>query len=103
LRRGEGGPPTLVRNGPDLREVGLVLGTGGVFAARADGVEILRSALDRRGPRSLAPHDPRLAVDSDYILSAAGLLASLDRGAAMRLLERNREDVAETAADRCRR
>lgn len=89
LRRGEGGPPTLVRDGPDLREVGLVLGTGGVFAGRTDGLEILHAALERRAPRSLAPQKPQLALDSNYLLAPAGLLALLDRGAAMRLLERN--------------
>lgn len=86
LSRGEGGPPTLVRNGPDLREVDLVLGTGGVFVHRADGREILRAALERRAQRSLAPREPALGIDVNYILAAAGLLATHDRGAAMRLL-----------------
>jgi uncharacterized protein (TIGR01319 family) len=88
LSRSEGGPPTLVRNGPDLREVPLLLGTGGVFAARSDGEAILREALERRAPRSLAPRNPRLLIDRGYLLSPAGLLASADRSAAMRLLER---------------
>lgn len=88
LTRGKGGPPTLVRDGPDLREVKRVIGTGGVFAGREDGVEILRQALERRAPRSLAPHDPQLGVDGSYVLAAAGLLASEDPDAAMRLLER---------------
>jgi uncharacterized protein (TIGR01319 family) len=88
LSRGEGGPPTLVRDGPDLREVEQVLGTGGVFAHRSDGREILATALSRRQPRSLAPEDPALSVDGNYILAAAGLLATLDPGAASRLLQR---------------
>jgi uncharacterized protein (TIGR01319 family) len=88
LSRGEGGPPTLVRDGPDLREVERVLGTGGVFAHRADGHAILRRALERRAPRSLAPRDPVLSVDGNYILAAAGLLATHDADAAARLLQR---------------
>lgn len=88
LSRGEGGPPTLVRDGPDLREVKKVLGTGGVFAHRKDGEEVLRRALDRRAPRSLSPRDPELGVDANYVLAAAGLLASLDPEAAVRLLRR---------------
>lgn len=88
LTRGEGGPPTLVREGPDLREVTKILGTGGVFVHREDGKEILRQALTRRAPRSLAPRDPDLRIDANYILAAAGLLASLDSGAALRLLRR---------------
>ena len=88
LTRGENGPPTLVRDGPDLREVEQVLGTGGVFAHREDGGEILAAALARRAPRSLAPHDPARAVDGSYILAAAGLLASHDPDAAALLLQR---------------
>jgi uncharacterized protein (TIGR01319 family) len=86
LARGESGPPTLVRDGPDLREVEQVLGTGGVFAHRDDGREILDAALARRSPRSLAPDDPALGVDGNYILAAAGLLATLDADAAALLL-----------------
>src|SRR4051794_3249473 len=88
LSRGEGGPPTLVRDGPDLREVELVLGTGGVFAHRPDGREVLRGALGRRAPRSLTPRDPVLSVDANYILAAAGLLAAHDADAAAFLLQR---------------
>lgn len=86
LAPGRKGPPTLVRSGPDLREVELVLGTGGVFAHRGDGETILREALARRGPRSLAPAGPALGVDSNYVMAAAGLLATQDREAAIRLL-----------------
>jgi uncharacterized protein (TIGR01319 family) len=88
LTRGKAGPPTLVRNGPDLREVQKVVGTGGVFAHREDGEKILRQALARRAPRSLAPREPELGIDRNYILAAAGLLSSLDPEAAMRLLRR---------------
>jgi uncharacterized protein (TIGR01319 family) len=86
LSRGEGGPPTLTRTGPDLREVERVLGTGGVFAHRDDGLEILRGALARRAPRSLAPRDPQFDLDSNYVLAAAGLLATREADLAMRLL-----------------
>jgi uncharacterized protein (TIGR01319 family) len=88
LTRGQGGPPTLTRDGPDLREIGLLLGTGGVFVHREDSEKILRAALERRPPRSLSPRDPRLAIDSNYILAAAGLLATEDPAAALRLLRR---------------
>jgi uncharacterized protein (TIGR01319 family) len=88
LSPGRGGPPTLVRTGADLREVKRVLGTGGVFANRTDAEWILRQALARRAPRSLAPRDPELCLDDNYILAAAGLLGSHDRNGAMRLLSR---------------
>jgi uncharacterized protein (TIGR01319 family) len=86
LTRGENGPPTLVRDGPDLREVGRIFGTGGVFAHRADGRWILEQALRRKPPRSLAPRNPEVCVDDSYVLAAAGLLATRDPEAAMRLL-----------------
>lgn len=89
LTRSPGGPPTLRREGADLREVGLVIGTGGVFSHREDGEQLLGQALERRAPRSLSPRQPRPGVDSDYLLAAAGLLASHDREAAWRLLKRN--------------
>ena len=89
LTRGGGGLPTLRREGADLREVGLVIGTGGVFTHREDGEQLLHRALERRAPRSLAPQEPQLRIDLSYVLAAAGVLASLDRAAAWRLLERN--------------
>ena len=86
LSRREGGPPTLARNGPDLREVERVIGTGGVFAHRDDGREILGAALGRRAPHSLAPLDPAVSVDANYIVAAAGLLAASEPELAIELL-----------------
>jgi uncharacterized protein (TIGR01319 family) len=95
LSRSAAGPPTLTREGADLREARLLLGTGGVFAHRRDGEWILREALRKRGERSLAPVDPVLAVDSNYVLAAAGLLATEDRDAAIRLLRHELDSVSE--------
>lgn len=92
LSRSEQGPPTLVRDGPDLREVGRLVGTGGVFAHGEDGEGVLRAALERRQPRSLAPREPAISLDRGYVLAAAGLLASVDEVAAFRLLERELGD-----------
>lgn len=88
LTRSTAGLPTLVREGPDLREISKVFGTGGVFANREDGKKILGQALARRAPRSLTPREPSLAIDRNYVLAAAGLLAGLDADAAVRLLRR---------------
>jgi len=88
LTRAASGIPTLTRDGADLREARLVIGTGGVFAHREDGETILRSALARKGARSLAPVDPDIAIDSNYVLAAAGLLSTEDRDGAIRLLRR---------------
>jgi uncharacterized protein (TIGR01319 family) len=93
LVRRKGGPPTLTRSGPDLREVGRVWGTGGVFAHRDDGAQILERALARRPSQSLAPRDPKVCVDGSYVLAAAGLLSTHDSEAAMRLLRAELEGV----------
>jgi uncharacterized protein (TIGR01319 family) len=87
LSRSEAGPPALVRDGPDLREVNRMVGTGGVFAHGEDGEDVLREAIGRRGPRSLAPRAPEIAIDRGYVLAAAGLLAAVDEEAAFRLLQ----------------
>ncbi len=87
LTRSESGPPTLVRDGPDLREVSRMIATGGVFAHGEDGEGVLREALERRGPRSLAPAEPAVSIDHGYVLAAAGLLAAIDEEAAFRLLQ----------------
>ncbi len=88
LARGEDGTPILRRTGPDLREVGLILGTGGVFAHREDGTDAFRIALERQPERSLSPRAPALGIDARYVLAPAGLLAGSDPDAAMRLLIR---------------
>ncbi len=95
LTRAASGIPTLARDGADLREARLVLGTGGVFAHRDNGESILREALRRRGPRSLSPVDPEFAVDSNYVMATAGLLATEDRDGAIRLLRRQLSRVSD--------
>jgi hypothetical protein len=87
LTTGGKGPPTLIADGPDLREAKRVIGTGGVFAHRDDGEAILARALGRRGPRSLTPLDPVLSVDRGYVLAAAGLLAGVDPDLSLAVLE----------------
>lgn len=84
---GRGHPPSLVREGPDLREVRHVIGTGGVFAHGGAGEEILSAALARRGERSLAPRDAQVGVDRRYILATAGLVETIDPEAAFLLLK----------------
>lgn len=91
LRRSEGGPPSLVRSGPDLREARWILGTGGVFAHRDDGAALLRRALERRPERSLMPVEAEIVLDRNYVLAAAGLLSTEDPAAATRLLARELE------------
>ena len=75
------------RSGVDLRTVGFVVGSGGALRHAADPEELLGTAL--AGDRSwLLPRGSRLAVDADYVLAAAGLLAKDHPRATERLLGR---------------
>jgi uncharacterized protein (TIGR01319 family) len=77
------------REGVDLREVSLLVGSGGVLrhAApdRADAV-LRRSSGDPVPGGWLLPREPRVAVDREYVLAAAGLLADDHPEAAAKLL-----------------
>ncbi len=79
------------RTGKDLRDVGLMIGSGGVLRhAPADAaVDVLRAATgDHADGGWLVPRAPRLVVDSDYVLAAAGLLAAEHPAAARALMSR---------------
>jgi uncharacterized protein (TIGR01319 family) len=70
--------PRIERKGKDLREVGLLVGSGGLL--RHGGVEltarVLRAGLAGEvGNGRLVPERPRLRVDAAYVLAAVGLLA----------------------------
>jgi uncharacterized protein (TIGR01319 family) len=70
-------PPRLTRTGPDLRDVRLLVGTGGVFARGRDRERLLEDGLARLANAEglMAPLRPRIAVDRDYVLAATGLLS----------------------------
>jgi uncharacterized protein (TIGR01319 family) len=73
--------------GKDLSQFAVVVGTGGPLVSNPFHAEILRAATwDARRPHVLKPRRPRLMVDRDYVMFAAGLLAERDRAAALRLL-----------------
>ena len=78
----------IERTGVDLREVDLVVGSGGVLRHG-------RGRCGRPGPRSehrstdgdwQLPERARVVVDTDYVLAAAGLLAAEHPDAAYRLV-----------------
>jgi uncharacterized protein (TIGR01319 family) len=86
------------RSGKDLREVGLLVGSGGVLRhnAPADAARILGAAVgDHADGGWLVPRAPAVVVDSDYVLAAAGLLANEHPAAAYALVMRLR-DAART-------
>nr|WP_202889718.1 glutamate mutase L [Actinopolymorpha rutila] len=70
--------PTVDRAGKDLREVGLLVGSGGLL--RHVDPELARKVAatglaGAGGHGRLLPERPDLAVDRDYVLAAVGLLA----------------------------
>ena len=72
----------------DLRDVRLLVGSGGVLrhAGPAEAVGVLDAVLaDHAGGWSL-PRAARPVIDADYVLAAAGLLAGAHPGAAAALL-----------------
>ncbi len=75
------------RTGVDLREVGLVVGSGGVLRHGRDGVadRVLGYSVGRDGDWQL-PEQARVVVDAHYVLAAAGLLAAEHPDAAYRLV-----------------
>jgi uncharacterized protein (TIGR01319 family) len=79
------------RSGKDLREVDLLVGSGGVL--RHGGPEAVRRVLapatgDAFEGGWQLPRDPVVVVDRDYVLAAAGLLAEDHPVTAHRLVRR---------------
>jgi uncharacterized protein (TIGR01319 family) len=79
------------RSGKDLREIDLLIGSGGVLRNGRPGVvgRVLASSVgaDIEGGWQL-PRSPRLVVDHDYALCAIGLLAEEHPEAAYQLAQR---------------
>ena len=70
LRKGQ-----WVQTGKDLRAAPTIVGSGGVFTARADAEDILRQAVAEAGASDrLVPQNPEVRIDRDYVLFAVGLL-----------------------------
>lgn len=79
------------RGGKDLREVRLVVGSGGVLRHGSPQVrdQVLSPATGDLAGGWPLPERARTTVDGAYVLAAAGLLAAEHPGTAARLLTRN--------------
>lgn len=75
------------RTGKDLREVDLLVGSGGVLRNGRPGVagRVLAGSTGEVEGGWQLPRAPRVVVDTDYVLAAAGLLADDHPEAAYRL------------------
>lgn len=86
--------PVLVQEGKDLRRVDAVVGTGGSVVSAGDPAGILRAALVTDDPFALIPAAPRILIDSDYVLYAAGLLSKSHPDAGTELVRGSLEGAA---------
>jgi len=77
------------RTGKDLREIDLLVGSGGALRNGAAGVvrRVLLPATGEHNGGWQLPRAPRVVVDHDYVLAAAGLLAGEHPEAAYRLVQ----------------
>ncbi|MER7166425.1 glutamate mutase L [Micromonospora sp. NPDC000207] len=72
--------------GRDLRDVRLVVGSGGVLRCVSGGVGVVGSVLGDHAGGWAVPRAARAVVDGDCVLAAAGLLAQEFPGAARALV-----------------
>jgi uncharacterized protein (TIGR01319 family) len=80
---------TYVQSGKDLRDTANLVMTGGALIHAERQEEIAGYAMHSgRYPHSLRPQKAKLFIDSDYILSAMGLLASHAPQAALGIMRR---------------
>ncbi|MGC5020201.1 glutamate mutase L [Micromonospora sp. DT47] len=91
LRRHARGVATGERAGRDLRDVRLVVGSGGVLrhAPAADAAGVLAAVLGDHAGGWPLPRAARAVIDVDYVLAAGGLLAADHPQAARALLRRH--------------
>jgi uncharacterized protein (TIGR01319 family) len=81
-----GGTRLVERSGTDLREVALLVGSGGALRHAESAADHLLDHVTTEGGWQV-PEAPRVVVDHDYVLAPAGLLAADHPVAASRLLQ----------------
>jgi hypothetical protein len=82
--------PVVVQTGKDLSAVSTVIGSGGPLAYGGTPASVLQAVIaDASDASSLRPVEPRLFVDTNYLLYAAGLLAEIETEQAFSLAKRS--------------
>ena len=80
--------------GKDLREIGIIVGIGGPLIHSQDPKSILNQSLRRPdSPEILLPEKAVAYLDTHYMVSCLGLLASRHPDTVVRLLKRNVEKI----------
>jgi uncharacterized protein (TIGR01319 family) len=96
--------PVMVQIGKDLTAVSNVIGTGGPLAHGTTPATVLHAAVsDGADAASLQPVAPRLLVDRDYLLYAAGLLAAVEPELAFNLAMQSLQRVDTEGSHGCHR
>lgn len=77
------------QEGKDLMEIPYVIGTGGIIVNSENPKSILEACqFTMDDPSSLKPRRPKYLLDKEYILSAMGLLTTVDANMACRMLKK---------------
>ncbi|MDD2706927.1 MAG: methylaspartate mutase accessory protein GlmL [Verrucomicrobiae bacterium] len=77
------------QDGKDLSNVRRVIGSGGPIVNSKTPRAILAGAKKKDGEPALKPRDPNYYLDTQYLLWAMGLLAEVDRAAALEIMKKN--------------
>lgn len=83
-----GGKTVLVQNGKDLREINLIIGTGGIVINSKNPYLILKECVGK-DDKFLLPLRPKFAIDKKYIMSAMGILSMKNKNLAFKILTEN--------------
>ncbi|MFC2003826.1 methylaspartate mutase accessory protein GlmL [Chloroflexota bacterium] len=84
----------FIQRGKDLTGVRCVVGTGGPIAFSANAKDVLQGVLfQETSPYVLRPKDPKLYVDEQYMLYAAGLLAQRNPKTALHLMKKYLKEI----------
>lgn len=79
--------PAYQQSGKDLTEINHMLVTGGALIHSPRYEEIVREAVNVPDERMLIPRHAHVMLDSQYVLSALGLLATYDQDIALKILK----------------
>lgn len=83
------GRNVIMQRGKDLRDVKVVIGTGGVIVNNDKPRDILETSILDCSEKILSPKNPDFYLDEKYILSAMGLLATEKPEVALKILKDN--------------
>ena len=81
---------SFIQEGKDLSKVKNILGSGGGIVYAKNHKKILSEAIfDPNERLILKPKDPKLFIDKDYVLWAAGLLSQVDPETAYSIISKS--------------